>query len=130
MENRREMLSRENRLFMQNKAYWGNDSDRAYGRGRNVLPVLPRRGQDTFSLAEDVSAFLLGSCFFREGPCFSVRLCFSADFAEAEKPVRWFPFRQSAVRGPPDFCLSGKGNFFDGKVRLFLDRKGMNLYTG
>lgn len=130
MENRQEALSRENRLFMQNKAYWGNDSDRAYGRGGNVLSVLSRRGQDTFSLAEDVQAFLLGSCFFREGPGFSVRLCFSADFAEAEKPVRWFSFRQSGGPGSADFCLSEKGNFFDGKVRLFLDRKGMNLYTG
>lgn len=37
---------------------------------------------------------------------------------------------RAAVRRPPDFCLSEKGNFFDGKVRLFLDRKGMNLYTG
>lgn len=101
MENRREALSRENRLFMQNKAYWGNDSDRAYGRGGNVLSALSRRRQDIFSPAEDVPDLLLGSCFFREGPHFSVCLCFSADFAEAEKPVRWFcspAERRSRVR--------------------------------
>ena len=109
MENRQEALSRENRLFMQNKAYWGNDSDRAYGRGGNVLPALPRRGQDIFPPAEDVPAFLLGSCFPREGLCFSVRLCFSADFAEAEKPVRYFSFRQSGGPASAGFLPFGKG---------------------
>lgn len=122
MENRQEALSRENRLFMQNKAYWETDSDRAYGRGGNVLP---RRGQDTFSLAEDVPAFLLGSCFFRDGPCFSVRLCFSADFAEAEKPVRWFCFsaeRRSGVRRISAFRK--KAIFLTEKYGFFLTGKG------
>lgn len=112
MENRREALSRGNRLFMQNKAYWETYSDRAYGRGENVLPVLPRRGQDIFSPAEDVPAFLLKICFSRKGPDFSVRLCFSADFAEAEKPVRWFSFRQSGGPASAGFLPFGKGQFF------------------
>lgn len=125
MENRREMLSRGNCLFMQNKAYWETDSDRAYGRGENVLTVLPHRGQDLFSPAEDVPDFLLGSCFFREGPCFSVRLCFSADFAEAEKPVRWFCFpaeRRSGVRRISAFRK--RAIFLTEKYGFFLTGKG------
>lgn len=108
MENRQEALSRENRLFMQNKAYWGNDSDRAYGRGGNVLPALSRRRQDIFSPAEDVPAFLLEICFSREGPGFFIRLCFSADFAEAEKPVRYFAFRKSGGPASAGFLPFGE----------------------
>ena len=123
MEDRREMLSLENRLFMQNKAFWGNDSDRAYGRGGNVLPVLSRRGQDLFSPAEDVPVFLFGNRFFGKGPVFSVRPGFSAGSAEAEKEVRLFFFCRAESGWPSDFRFSGQESFWTEKHLLFLTGK-------
>ena len=130
MENRRERLSRENRLFMQNKAYWGNDSGRGTEEEEKFCWFCPAGDRISFLRPKMSRLFFWEAAFPGKVPVSLSAFVFRRISQKQRSRFEGFLSGRAAVRRPPDFCLSGKGNFFDGKVRLFLDRKGMNLYTG
>lgn len=112
MENRRERLSRENRLFMQNKAYWGNDSGRGTEEEEKFCRFCPAGDGISFLRPKMSRLFFWEAAFSGKVPVSPSVFVFRRISQKQRSRFDGFALRQSGGPASAGFLPFGKGQFF------------------